>query len=576
MQSCPMCGHSPVDAVPACPSCGAPLVQPHLPAGQRLAKGRYAVGKVLGQGGFGITYLGSDMILSRRVAIKELFPEGSTRKDRSVVPPLSSGPQVFADVRSRFLDEARTMAQFNHPGIVHVLDVFQENGTAYLVMEFLEGQTLAGRIEKAGRLAPDEVMTLAMGIGQALEVVHAAGLLHRDIKPDNLFLTKDGRIVLIDFGSARGYARGKTVRHTRLVTPGYAPLEQYASEARFGPYTDVYALGATLYHALTGAPPPAPTDRLMGTSLPPLPKSTPARLQAAVEKAMGLRVDERPQTVAEFVALLGSPGEAPARRKSDRSAETPAEPAPKPAPRPAQKPAPKQPAPKPAPAESRPKAPRPKGLTAGEIRQFCERYSGSDFYVGEAIPAGKLSTARSLYPVPKGETAIALADATVFGSAKAGMVIGEKGIYWRNDWTTNSAVTSLTWHQLIGADIKVVDRYNIQIGDGNLFNMSGCSFTKTDMVSLLRDLQAAAQAPREPAPAPARAPVAYMLAMGGQQYGPFPLPRIQVMLQEARVNPYNCHVWKAGMTDWVPFMQVPDLVALLPAAHSGGPGRRNR
>lgn len=289
----------------------------HLPVGTRLKGGRYTLGKVLGQGGFGITYLGADTQENRPVAIKELFPEGSSRRanSRNVVPPTSLLGAGFAETMEKFEDEARVMARFNHPGIVRVFDIFEENGTAYLVMEFLKGQTLGKRIEKQGRLPAHEVQDIALKLLDALEVVHGAGMLHRDIKPDNVFLHQDGRVVLIDFGSARQFAQGKTLQHTRLVTPGYAPLEQYGTAGKFGPYTDLYALGATLYHALMGVVPPAATDRVQSNQPLRLPRETPDGLEQAVNRALEIRVDRRPQSVAEFRAiLLGQRQPAPAAR----------------------------------------------------------------------------------------------------------------------------------------------------------------------------------------------------------------------------------------------------------------------
>ncbi len=287
----------------------------HLPVGTRLKGGRYTLGKVLGQGGFGITYLGADTQENRPVAIKELFPEGSSRRanSRNVVPPTSLLGAGFAETMEKFEDEARVLSRFNHPGIVRVFDIFEENGTAYLVMEFLKGQTLGKRIEKQGKLPAREVQDIALKLLDALEVVHGAGMLHRDIKPDNVFLHQDGRVVLIDFGSARQFAQGKTLQHTRLVTPGYAPLEQYGTAGKFGPYTDLYALGATLYHALMGVVPPAATDRVQSNQPLRLPRETPDGLEQAVNRALEIRVDRRPQSVAEFRAiLLGQRQPAPA------------------------------------------------------------------------------------------------------------------------------------------------------------------------------------------------------------------------------------------------------------------------
>lgn len=316
MERCPYCASPIPSGAAACPACGMGVdVQGafHLLVGTKLKGGRYTLGKVLGQGGFGITYLGADTQKNRPVAIKELFPEGSTRDrgTRRVVPPTALLGSGFAETMESFEGEARLLSRFKHPGIVRVYDIFEENGTAYLVMEFLKGQTLGKRLEKQGRLPPGEVERIARKLLEALEVVHKAGLLHRDIKPDNVFLHQDGRVVLIDFGSARQFARGKTQRHTRLVTPGYAPLEQYGTEGRFGPYTDLYALGATLYHALTGAPPPAATDRIQKDPPLRLPPDTPPGLEQAIRRALEIRVDRRPQSVAEFRALLDRPKPAP-------------------------------------------------------------------------------------------------------------------------------------------------------------------------------------------------------------------------------------------------------------------------
>lgn len=309
MERCPYCASPLPPDASTCPACGMGVDvhgAHHLPVGTRLKGGRYTLGKVLGQGGFGITYLGADTRENRPVAIKELFPEGSTRRPqtRQVVPPTSLLGAGFAETMEKFEDEARVMAQFNHPGIVRVFDIFEENGTAYLVMEFLKGQTLGKRIEKQGKLPADEVQNIALKLLDALEAVHKAGLLHRDIKPDNVFLCQDGRVVLIDFGSARQFAQGKTLQHTRLVTPGYAPLEQYGTAGKFGPYTDIYALGATLYHALMGIVPAAATDRVQHNQPLRLPPETPDGLEQAVNRALEIRVDRRPQSVAEFRSIL--------------------------------------------------------------------------------------------------------------------------------------------------------------------------------------------------------------------------------------------------------------------------------
>ncbi|KEF34348.1 hypothetical protein RDMS_08085 [Deinococcus sp. RL] len=301
--NCPACGSVTPPGAATCPACGSPLGTQTLPPGTVLG-GKYRLDRVLGQGGFGITYAATQLQLGARVAIKELFPAGTLRHGQTVRPPVTLNLAAWEQAKRDFTEEGRILARFSHPDIVRVMDLFEEAGTAYLVMEFLEGETLGSRIERGGALPPGEVEAMARRVLGALGLVHGAGLLHRDLKPDNILLEKGGRVVLIDFGAARGYAQGQTVSHTRLVTPGYAPLEQYGTAARFGPYTDIYALGATLHHALTGQAPPPATDRMLGMPLPPLPAGTPLGLRRAIERSLEVKVTDRPQTTAEVLSLL--------------------------------------------------------------------------------------------------------------------------------------------------------------------------------------------------------------------------------------------------------------------------------
>ncbi len=264
---------------------------------------------MLGQGGFGITYRARPQHSSTSsVAIKEFFPEGSTRTQNRVVPPNTLTHPEFLEMRRKFFDEANLLQHFmrgsNHPNIVDVFEVFEANNTAYMVMELLEGETLEARIQKLGRLRAAEVRDIAADLCNALEAVHEAGLLHRDIKPANIFLTGDGRAVLIDFGSARAFNDGRTMRHTRLVTPGYAPLEQYSSQARVSNATDVYALAATLYHALTGDMPPTALDRMNGIALKPLKATFSDGMRQAIEQGLSLQIADRPADAKAFGTLL--------------------------------------------------------------------------------------------------------------------------------------------------------------------------------------------------------------------------------------------------------------------------------
>jgi WD40 repeat protein len=214
-------------------------------------------------------------------------------------------------MKQRFLDEARLLASLNHPGIVKVYDFFEENNTAYMVMEYLRGKSLAKLVEeRGGTLSEQEAVGYILKVCEALDVVHKAGYLHRDIKPENIIVCGDGRVVLVDFGAARSFMAGRTGRMTVILTPGFAPLEQYAEQAKRGAYTDIYALGATLYYLLTGQVPVSAADRMSGVELKGVREingRVSRQVEEAVRKAMAMRVEERPQSVEEFVKLLTSP-----------------------------------------------------------------------------------------------------------------------------------------------------------------------------------------------------------------------------------------------------------------------------
>ena len=299
---CSICNSPRSDTAGPCSVCGAPPSAParNLPVGTHLQNGRFTLGRVLGEGGFGITYLGAHRHLKRTVAIKELFPERAMRHGTTVAVSDSQQDEFHLE-KERVLEEARTLSRLDSPGIVAVHDAFLENNTAYIVMEYLEGQTLQDRIELKGVLPPDEVRGIAIAICDALTKVHGRDLLHRDIKPANVMLTNSGRVVLVDFGSARAFNHGQTVRHTRILTMDYAAPEMYSTQARFGPYTDLFCLGGTLYHALTGRLPPAVMDRLQGAG-PDLdfPEAAPDRLAAAIRQALQIDVADRPQSAADF------------------------------------------------------------------------------------------------------------------------------------------------------------------------------------------------------------------------------------------------------------------------------------
>ena len=306
---CPHCGRPVGDAWLVCAWCGTQIAAPaELPAGSELADGRYQVLGIIGRGGFGITYEVGDTRLKRRVAVKELFPESAVRHGSMVLTP----PQArasFRSARDRFLREARVLARFTHPGVVRVYEVFEAHGTAYLVMERLSGRTLVDVLRTRNEpFTEAEVLDVAARVAAALRPVHAAGVLHRDVNPSNVMLTEHGRIVVIDFGLARDFDPGQTMGMTRMVTPGYAPLEQYRGEGRFGPTTDIYGLAATCYRLATGRVPVAAVERDAGGELP-----SPHRLNPAISKQVsdgildGLELEpgHRPQDLDSFLARIG-------------------------------------------------------------------------------------------------------------------------------------------------------------------------------------------------------------------------------------------------------------------------------
>jgi len=288
-----------------------------LPSGYKLHW--YVIGSVIGKGGFGITYLALDTNLDQRVAIKEFLPvELAKRSDDSHVHPVSEDHgETYSWGLNRFVTEARTLAKFRHPNVVRVMSVFEANGTAYMVMEYERGESLK-KLFKAKKLTGEaKLRALIMPLLDGLKVVHEAGFIHRDIKPDNIYLRENGTPVLLDFGSARQAIGVATRTLTALVTPGYAPLEQYDSsksgEKKQGPWTDIYSLGALLYRAVTGAGPPdamARVSAVMGGTDILRPASELASdayspgFISAIDWALEFLPENRPQSIDEWRAVL--------------------------------------------------------------------------------------------------------------------------------------------------------------------------------------------------------------------------------------------------------------------------------
>jgi len=275
--------------------------------------GRYEIVAVLGQGGFGITYRARDGQLHRDVAIKEYLPSAlAVRQDGSTVLPRSTKvAEDFAWGRQRFVDEGRTLATLQRaPAIVRVFDFLEVNGTAYIVMELLEGDTLESRLRR-GPLTPPELDRILWPLLDGLEQVHATGFLHRDIKPANILLDAAGNPTLIDFGASRAAMAGRTAAMTAIFTPGYAAAEQMTS-AKQGPWTDIYGLAATMYHAITGHPPASSFDRMLDDEYVPLGQIQPTGfspgLLVGIDAGLAVRASDRPQSIAGWRPILGHTG----------------------------------------------------------------------------------------------------------------------------------------------------------------------------------------------------------------------------------------------------------------------------
>lgn len=305
-----------------CPHCGYEENQParellHIDPGTELI-GRYIVGRALGYGGFGVTYIGWDTQLKRKVAIKEYLPsEFATRMIHHqdlMVANSEKKRQQFLDGMKKFLQEGQKLAQVsNIDGIVRMYDSFEANNTAYIVMEYLDGETLASYLEHTGQISEQQALDLIMPVLQALEVVHEKGIIHRDIAPDNIFLATDQagnlKVKLIDFGAAKFATTSHSKSLTVIIKPGYSPEEQYRSNGDQGPYTDVYAIAAVLYRMVTGVQPPDAFERRTAIESKKKDllvepgqynKDLSSNFEIALLNAMNVRIEDRTATVADF------------------------------------------------------------------------------------------------------------------------------------------------------------------------------------------------------------------------------------------------------------------------------------
>ena len=334
---CYSCINSMPEGSSVCPACGndnrvRSNPENTLPEGTVLFR-KYLVGKMIGRGGFGVTYIGYDLDLQLKVAIKEYFPAGvSIRASGSydVISDASTSQDhtAFSKGCEAFLDEARMLASVNSPYIVHVRDFFREHGTAYIVMDYVEGITLTKVLQKAGgRIEAERIVSLMLPLIEQLDKLHEKNIIHRDIKPENIMLVKDWfgvHLVLLDFGAARSFVSGNVSKtFTAVVTPGFAPPEQYSQKSRQGAFTDVYGICATMYYAITGTIPPTATERSIDNIRVPSffeqGVSDSPNVEAALMHGLALKTENRTQTMRELHFVLTSQTEDKRHAQSHRS-----------------------------------------------------------------------------------------------------------------------------------------------------------------------------------------------------------------------------------------------------------------
>ena len=311
------------DNAGTCPVCG--YVQNKLPDNPlflfpgNIINKRYLLGRVLGFGGFGITYIGYDGVLQRTVAIKEFFPSGLvSRQTGNPYVTVYSGEagEIYTANLESFHDEAIRLAKLHDiHGVVHIYDCVRANGTAYIIMEYLEGESYKDILKRVNRLSVEEATGIILRILNTLHDIHQQGIIHRDIAPDNIFRKKNGDIVLIDFGAARQVSAFTQVDLTVLLKRGYAPEEQYSPDGGQGPWTDIYGVGATFYRMITGVRPADSIDRLRGIPLDPPSRmgiAIPRHIERAIMKSLSINAADRYQTAYDFMQdLMEVPGTEP-------------------------------------------------------------------------------------------------------------------------------------------------------------------------------------------------------------------------------------------------------------------------
>ena len=308
---CDLCFMQLPHNVKSCPCCDGKTNISRFPTSMpegAILMGRYFVGKVLGKGGFGITYLCYDLKEKKKVAIKEYLPGALAHRDTGTAKITTHGgdnDKLFEEGAKKFYDEAKLVSRFNgNPNIISVYEFFNANNTTYFVMEYLSGMDMKKYLKTNGRLPEGEVLYIADRVTEALAVVHSMNTFHRDIAPDNIFLSETGEVKLIDFGAARSVMANESKSLSVILKQGFAPLEQYQRKGKQGPWTDIYALGVTLYLALMGK---MPDDAMTRIDDPELDlEGVSPELARIIEKMLAVRAEDRYQNVLTLRQDLGA------------------------------------------------------------------------------------------------------------------------------------------------------------------------------------------------------------------------------------------------------------------------------
>ena len=320
IRRCMKCMHALAAGETFCSECGRPYgsveTEPFALKPGTILDGKYLVGEMLGQGGFGITYIGFDLLLEQKVAIKEYYPmsTGMVSRENSTTVVWSSAVMQKSGMEKgfdSFLKEARKMAKLGGiPGVVGVKSVFIQNETAYIVMDFIEGETLLKKLQREGPMDYGTCVSLMTPIMQALSEVHKHGIIHRDISPDNIMVQNDGRLILLDLGAAKDLdIQGKdgNMQSSQMVAKhGFSPVEQYGQAGKIGPWTDVYAMAATIYYCCTGVLPPSATDRTIGDTLTCRPRLTKEEFDV-LAFCMSVLPQNRPQNMDALLQIVTHP-----------------------------------------------------------------------------------------------------------------------------------------------------------------------------------------------------------------------------------------------------------------------------